>query len=151
GQPDAAAADDVHDVAAWGRYMRRVLDMVEATTDRAGGPVYLACEVIVPPGGRRIALADWLIPRQLCAGLVAYDPGAVLIRANNHGKRRPLNVHYPPEFWPRGSTSGGRPASWGPNEARRGERDHERAAWDVAGAALRVLARRGALGAAGAS
>ncbi|MEU8347862.1 hypothetical protein AB0C74_39710, partial [Spirillospora sp. NPDC048832] len=31
GQPDAAAADDVHDVAAWGRYMRRVLDMVEAT------------------------------------------------------------------------------------------------------------------------
>lgn len=148
GHPDPAAADDVDDVAAWARYMRRVLDVVESTIDRyrqgGGGPVHLACEVMVPPAGRRIALADWLIPRQLMAGLISYDPGTILIRANAHGKARPVAEHYPPELWPAKGRLGGRPASWGPNEARRGERDHERAAWDIAGAGAAVLARRAA-------
>lgn len=147
GRPDASAVDDVDDVAAWARYMRRVLDAVERTVDRAGGPVALACEVTVPPSGRRIALADWLVPRQILAGLLAYDPGTVLIRNAAHGRRRPVESHYPPELWPARGGRGGRPASWGPNEARRGERDHERAAWDIAGAGAAVLARRAASGA----
>lgn len=157
GRPDAAAVDEVDDVAAWGRYMRRVLDQVEATFDRHGGPVHLACEVIVPPLGRRIALADWLVPRQILAGLIAYDPNTVLIRAAGHGKAhydrdtrgklvraRPVSAHYPPALWPAKGRTGGRPAHWGPNEARRGERDHERAAYDIAGAGAVVLARRAA-------
>src|SRR5690606_11315554 len=147
GGPAASAVDDVDDVAAWARYMRRVLDAVERTVDRAGGPVALACEVTVPPSGRRIALADWLVPRQILAGLLAYDPGTVLIRTAAHGRRRPVESHYPPELWPARGGRGGRPASWGPNEARRGERDHERAAWDIAGAGAAVLARRAASGA----
>lgn len=146
GHPDPAGADDVHDVAAWGRYMRRLLDVIERTVERhqgaGGGPVHLAVEVIVPPAGRRIALADWLVPRQIVAGLVAFDPNTLLIRTDAHGRRRPVEEHYPAAFWPARGGRGGRPADWGPNEARRGERDHERAAWDIAGAGLRVLARR---------
>ncbi|MEQ4725008.1 hypothetical protein [Nonomuraea sp. B19D2] len=155
GRPSAAAADNVHDLAAWARYMARLIDVVEATLqqhrDAGGGPVRLACEVVLPPGGR-IALADWLIPRQIVAGLLAYDPNLLLIRPDGHGKRhydrdgsgrlvraRPVNANYPPAFWPAKGERGGRPASWGPCEARRGERDHERAAYDIAGAALAQL------------
>lgn len=159
GRPAAAAADNPHDLAAWARYMARVIDQVEATVDAhrtaGGGPVRLACEVVVPPGGGRIALADWLIPRQILAGLMTYDPGLLLVRPDAHGKRhydrdgagrlvraRPVSAAYPPAFWPAKGSVGGRPASWGPSEARRGERDHERAAYDIAGAALAQLARQ---------
>lgn len=145
GSPDPTATDDAHDVAGFARYQARILDAVETTVERhraVTGPVWLACEVIVPPGGRRIAIADWLIPRQLLAGLLAYDPGMILIRANQHGKRD--IAEYPPELRPRRGGQGGRPTTWGVNEARRGERDHERAAFDVAGAAAVVLARRAA-------
>ena len=141
GRPDAAA-DDVHDLAAFGRYMARVIDAIEDTMARApaGGRVALACEAVVPPGGRRIALGDWLIPRQIVAALVAYDPRTVLVQPDAHGQARPVAEHYPPALWPAKGRLGGRPASWGPCEARRGERDHERAAYDIAGAAAAVLA-----------
>jgi hypothetical protein len=142
GRPDSAAVDNVHDVAAWARYMARIIDAIEDTVTRApGGRVALACEVVVPPAGRRIALGDWLIPRQVLAAVLGYDPRTVLIRPDGHGKRRPLTEHYPAALWPAKGNRGGRPASWGPSEARRGERDHERAAYDVAGAAAEVLAR----------
>jgi hypothetical protein len=147
--------DNVHDMVAWARYMVRLVDVIEATIEQhrvsGGRRVHLACEMVIPPGGR-IALADWLIPRQIVAGLLAYDPGVMLIRPDAHGKAhydrggngrlvraRPVSAHYPPELWPTKGHVGGRPASWGPNEARRGERDHERAAYDVAGAAARLL------------
>ncbi|MFE3454977.1 hypothetical protein ACFXJ8_39245 [Nonomuraea sp. NPDC059194] len=161
GRPSAAAVDNVHDLAAWARYMGRLIDVVEATVQAhqvAGGrPVRLACEVVVPPGGR-IALADWLIPRQIVAGLLAFDPTVMLIAPGGHGKRhydrdgagrlvraRPVTADYPPEFWPAKGQSGGRPAGWGPCEARRGERDHERAAYDIAGAALAQLGTAAAM------
>ena len=147
GRPDASAVDEVDDVAAFARYMRRVLDHIEAALDRHEGRVYLACEVIVPPLGRRIPMADWLIPRQILAGLLAFDPGTLLIRAAGHGKARPVTEHYPAALWPAKGRRGGRPAHWGPCEARRGERDHERAAYDIAGAGARLLARRAAQGA----
>lgn len=146
GRPSPAAVDDVHDLTAWARYMARLVDMIETTIERhqaaGGGRVHLACEVVVPPGGR-ISLADWLIPRQVVAGVLAYDPRTVLIRPGAHGKRRPVQDHYPPALWPAKGRTGGRPDIWGPCEARRGERDHERAAYDVAGAAAVLLARRG--------
>ena len=148
GHPHPAAVDNVHDLPAWARYMARIVDQVESTVERhrtgGGGRVHLAVEVVVPPGGSRIALADWLIPRQTLAGLLAYDPHAVLVRPDAHGKARPMNSHYPPELRPAKGRTGGRPASWGPNEARRGERDHERAAYDVAGAAAQLLHARSA-------
>jgi hypothetical protein len=143
GRPDAAAVDNAHDLAAWARYMARLLDAVEDTMARApdGGRVALAVEVIVPPAGRRIALADWLVPRQIVAGLLGYDPRAVLVRPDAHGKARPVAEHYPPALWPAKGRTGGRPPSWGPCEARRGERDHERAAYDIAGVGAAVLAQ----------
>ncbi|XVQ16365.1 hypothetical protein ACQP1W_52470 (plasmid) [Spirillospora sp. CA-255316] len=142
GRPDSAAVDNAHDLVAWARYMARIVDMIEDTMARApaGGRVALACEVVIPPGGRRIALADWLVPRQIVAAVLGYDPRTVLIRPDRHGQARPVAEHYPPALWPAKGALGGRPASWGPNEARRGERDHERAAYDIAGAAAEVLA-----------
>lgn len=143
GRPDAAAVDNVHDLAAWGRYMARIIEAVESTLERhraAGGDrVAVAVEVTVPAGGRRIALADWLIPRQIVAGLMAWDPGVVLVAPDAHGRARPIQAHYPPALWPAKGSAGGRPADWGPLESRRGERDHERAAYDIAGAAAAVL------------
>jgi hypothetical protein len=147
GRPAPAAADNVHDLTAWARYMARVVDAIERTIDQhqaaGGGRVFLACEVVIPPGGR-IALADWLIPRQIVAGLLAFDPSLIQIRPDGHGKARPVAEHYPPELWPAKGNRGGRPDTWGPCEARRGERDHERAAYDIAGAAAAVLLARGA-------
>lgn len=160
GRPAPAAADDVHDLTAWARYMARLLTAIETTMDQhkaaGGGRVALACEVTVPPGGK-IALADWLVPRQILAGLLAFDASLIQIRPDAHGKAhydrdargklnraRPVSANYPPEFWPAKGRTGGRPASWGPCEARRGERDHERAAYDIAGAAAAVLLARGA-------
>jgi hypothetical protein len=157
GVPSPSAVDNVHDLRAWARYMARVVDTIEATAEQyraAGGDrVFLACEVVTPPGGR-IALADWLIPRQVVAGLLAYDPSVLLIRPADHGKAhydrgadgrlvraRPVSANYPPELWPTKGKAGGRPSTWGPIESRRGERDHERAAYDVAGAGAELLAR----------
>jgi len=159
GDPSPAAVDNVHDLAAWARYMARLIDVIEATVERhrvaGGGRLHLACEVVIPPGpSTRLRLADWLIPRQIVAGLLAFDPAVILVGPDDHGKAhydrdsshrlvraRPVSEHYPPELWPAKGPVGGRPASWGPNEARRGERDHERAAYDVAGAAAELLAR----------
>ncbi|WP_242911525.1 hypothetical protein [Actinomadura terrae] len=146
GRPSSAALDNVHDLAAWTRYMARVMDQIEASMARApgGGRVTLAIEVVVPPLGRKIALADWLIPRQVMAAVLAYDPRTVLVPTGGHGRARPLREHYPPPLWPAKGSTGGRPADWGPNEARRSERDHERAAYDVAGVGAQLLAREGA-------
>lgn len=143
GTPSPAAVDNLHDLTAWARYMARIIDAIETSMEHApGGRMALACEVVVPPGGR-IALADWLIPRQVLTGVLAYDPRTVQVRPARHGQRRPVAEHYPPPLWPaRNGGRGGRPPHWGPSEARRGERDHERAAFDVAGEAAELLARR---------
>ncbi|MDL4777860.1 hypothetical protein [Actinomadura xylanilytica] len=147
GDPAPAALDNIHDLTAWARYMARVTDQIEATMALApgGGRVFLACEVVVPPGGRRIALADWLLPRQVLAAVLGYDPRTVLVRPDGHGRARPIVEHYPPALWPAKGAVGGRPDSWGPSEARQGERDHERAAYDVAGAAAAELLARKAV------
>lgn len=159
GRPAPTASDNVHDLAGWARYMERVLTMVEATLERhqaAGGErPHVAVEVAVPRGGR-IALADWLVPRQIVAGLLAWDPDVLLVAPARHGRAHyaedergrlvrtgTVAQHYPPALWPAKGHTGGRPASWGPLEARRGERDHERAAFDIAGAGAVMLAEAG--------
>jgi hypothetical protein len=159
GRPDPSAVDDVYGpgaLPAFGLYAARILDAIEDTVGRAagGGRVMLACETADPRPGGRIPLADWLVPRQLCAAIVAYDTRTVMIRPGGHGlahkadgRDERLQDHYPPALWPARGRTGGRPASWGPNEARRGERDHERAAYDIAGAAALKLATDAGTGA----
>ncbi|MGH3737267.1 MAG: hypothetical protein ACRDT6_16870 [Micromonosporaceae bacterium] len=133
GTPAAIANAD--DVEALSRYADRIADMIERTIEYAGAAghqrVRVAIEAARVPigyaGGRRtrIALVDWLTPR--CVGLAlrgAY-PDARWVLPDRHG-RRPREA-YPVEL------RGARPPHWPPCEARKGERDHERAAYDVAG------------------
>ncbi|MDL4817211.1 hypothetical protein [Actinomadura opuntiae] len=136
GQPSPSTADNVHDLAAFGRYMARVVQAIEESRRRApGGAMTVACRVVMPPFGSQIPLADRLIPRQIAAGVLGRELSAMLVRADHHGNRRPIKEHYPPELRPTKGPTGGRPGTWGPCEARRGERDHERAAHDIAGGA----------------
>jgi hypothetical protein len=72
-------------------------------------------------------LVDWLVPREVTVAVAAAYPGALLVEPEDYGRRDRLQ--YPTELRRR------RPLHWGPCEAPRGERDHERAAFDIAGAA----------------
>jgi hypothetical protein len=133
------ALDDPDDVAAVGRYLARIGEMIDATLDRAAEVhgltrCRLAVETILVPvgytrGGRRsaISIVDWLVPREVVVGLVAMYPDARLVRPDGHGRAAPDS--YPVELRRR------RPPGWPPNETPRGERDHERAAYDIAGVA----------------
>lgn len=143
GRRDPAALDDPDDLEALARYVARVLERVDRTyemAEREVGPCRVAVEAIhVPVSHRhgkrsRISLVDWLTPRSVVvAVLTAYD--AVLIPPAGHG-RGPLES-YPAVLRRK------RPEGW-INEAPRGERDHERAAWDVAGAGALASMAKGA-------
>lgn len=134
---DVDALSDPDDVAAVARYVRRVVERIEATMAVMEREQYprrrLAVETIrVPVGWRHgkrtaIQLTDWLIPRQVGVAIVGRYPTTRLVPADGHG-RRPLD-DYPVELRRR------RQPGWMPNEATRGERDHERAAYDIAGVA----------------
>lgn len=141
GSPDEAKAlDDPDDVAAVGRFIQRILTRVDETAalveQRGYERFRLAVETVrVPIGwrnGRRtsISLVDWLVPRQIVAGLLAADPATRLVLPDRHG-RAELDS-YPVELRRR------RPPGWGPNDSAKGERDHERAAYDIAGVAARL-------------
>jgi hypothetical protein len=139
GDRDRTALDDADDVAAVSRYLARIVEMIDSTLDRAekvhGLTVLrLAVETIAVPigyakGGRRssIAVVDWLVPRQVVIGVLAVYPDARIVLPDAHG-RAALDT-YPVQLRRR------RPPDWGPNETVRGERDHERAAYDIAGVA----------------
>lgn len=147
GRRDPAALEDPDDLEAVARYLSRVLGAIEVTVDRAvreSGECLVAVEGIAVPvshrHGRRsrISLVDWMTPRAVALTvLTVWD--AVLVPPGGHG-RAPLD-DYPAALRRR------RPEDWGPCEAPRGERDHERAAWDVAGAAARLGAGHVARGA----
>ncbi|WP_157429802.1 hypothetical protein [Actinomadura oligospora] len=142
GRLSPAAVDNVVDMAAFGRYLIRVMGEIQTSARHApGGRIKLACKVITPPVGR-ITLAAWLIPRQVVAGVLGFAPDTMLIRPDGHGKRRPVTEHYPTALWPACGPRRNRPATWGPCEAPRGERDHERAAYDIAGVAAGLLEPR---------
>ncbi|MGH3574118.1 MAG: hypothetical protein ACRDUW_20235 [Pseudonocardiaceae bacterium] len=139
GELDVAALDNPDDWAAFGRYAGRVLDALGQLVTEAEqhhGAVRVAIEAMnVPVGWRsvghgrynRLPLADWLTPTRTVAAVIGAYPDARLVLPDKLG-RRPADA-YPHEL------RGPRPADWGPGEARRGERDHERAAYDVAGLA----------------
>jgi len=136
GQPDAKALDEVDDLDALGRYVDRLVDRLNSTVDEAfrlADAVRVGVESIrVPSGWRhgrpsRVQLSDWLIPRSVVVGVRTAFPDVRLVLPGGNGRPRD---DYPAELRRR------RPPGWGPNEAPRGERDHERSAYDVAGRAL---------------
>jgi hypothetical protein len=123
--------------ALYVRRLREALDELVDYTVRRFGEVRIAIEVPGVPVGyqpgsagkfQRLPMRDWVIPRQVAAAVVGAYPEAKVVRPDGYGQR-PAS-QYPPEL------RGHRPPSWGINEARQGERDHERAAFDVAGAGM---------------
>ncbi len=139
GELDAAALSNPDDWAAFGRYAGRVLDalgQLVTEAEKQHGAVRVAIEALnVPVGWRsvghgrynRLPLVDWLTPCRMVAAVLGAYPDARLVLPDQLGRR-------PAEDYPR-ELRGPRPADWGPGEARRGERDHERAAYDIAGLA----------------
>lgn len=134
------ALNDVDNWDAFALYVRRLVgaldQLVTYAIDRYGR-VRVAVEVPIVPLGyqpgsarkfQRLPVRDWLGPRQVAAAVLGAYPESRVVRPDRFG-RRPL-ADYPREL------RGHRPAVWGPNEARGGERDHERAAFDIAGAAV---------------
>lgn len=137
-----AALAEVDNWDAFAAYVARLVDALDDLVEyavRRFGEVRVAVEVpSVPigwqPGGhkrfQRLPMRDWVIPRQVAAAVLGQYPTAKVIRPDGFGAR-PAS-EYPHEL------RGRRPPGWGPNETPRRERDHERAAFDVAGVAARV-------------
>jgi hypothetical protein len=139
------ALNEVDNWDAFARYTARLIAGLDELVDYARtrwGEIRVGIEVPGVPIGwqpgshpqkfQRLPMRDWLIPRQVAAVVLGAYPGARLIRPDGMGRRPALE--YPADL------RGSRPPDWGPCEARKGERDHERAAYDVAGRAM-VLPR----------
>jgi hypothetical protein len=138
------ALNQVDNWDAFARYAARLiagLDELAAYANGRWGEVRVGIEIPGVPIGwqpgsapkfQRLPMRDWLIPRQVAAAVIGAYPAARLIRPDGLG-RRPAG-QYPKDL------RGVRPPDWGPCEAPKGERDHERAAYDVAGRAM-VLPR----------
>lgn len=130
GELEPGAMDDVNDWTAYTRYITRVLDAAYRSV-RGMRERYGSCPVAVRrcivPGARVIGsgpFRDWVIPQRITGSLLAAFPDAVLTEPPD----RPTALRsYPAEL------IGTRPGGWGPGEARRGDRSHERVAYDVAG------------------
>lgn len=135
---DALNEPDAWD--AFALYVRRLMDALDELVEyaiRQHGEARVAVEVPGVPIGwqpgsprkfQRLPLRDWVVPRQVAAAVLGAYPNAKPVRPDHHG-RRPASA-YPREL------RGTRPLSWGPCEARGQERDHERAAYDVAGVGM---------------
>jgi hypothetical protein len=131
------ALNEVDNWDAFRRYVGRLIDALDVLVDYANdryGEVRIAVEVPHVPIGwqpgsakkfQRLPMRDWIIPRQVASAVLGQFPEAQVVRPDGHG-RRPSS-EYPKEL------RGTRPPEWGPNETPRRERDHERAAYDVAG------------------
>lgn len=137
GRPRPNALDKIDDVTAFARYMRRILGQITYTLDLADARGYtrkrLAVEGIrVPVSWRtKVPLEDWLIPQTIARVVLVEHPLARVVWPDRHGKK-PLHA-YPAALRYR------RPPNWGPCDNPRGERDHERSAYDIAGIALGML------------
>jgi hypothetical protein len=84
-----------------------------------------------------VPIRDWLITYSVAWSVVGRYDGVAIIPAGGHGTARVvrggsvrLQGAYPPGLVRT------RPRFWGPCEHSRTSRDHERAAFDIAGAAL---------------
>jgi hypothetical protein len=137
---DRAALNEVDNWDAFRRYVDRLVDAMDSLVNYAEGKygrVRVAVEVPKVPIGyqqvngarkfQKLPLADWIIPRQVAAAIIGQYPDAKLVRPDGLGRR--LADTYPKEL------RGTRPEGWGPNETPKRERDHERAAYDIAGVA----------------
>lgn len=126
----------------WDAFSRYVLRLVDALDDlvqyaeQTYGEVRVAVEVPHVPIGfqegaprrfQRMRLCDWIIPRQVASAVLGQYPEAKAIVPDKYGGR-------PAEEYPK-ELRGTRPQHWGPNEAPRGDRNHERSAYDIAGVA----------------
>jgi hypothetical protein len=129
--------DNWEHFALYAHRLRRALDELVDWAVGRFGEVRVAVEVPGVPIGyqagsgskfQRLPLRDWIVPRQVAAAVLGGFPEAKVVRPDGYGRRR--LGEYPIEL------RGRRPPSWGINEARQGERDHERAAFDVAGAGM---------------
>lgn len=134
GNPRADALDDPDDLAALGRYVSRIAEALDSLADQAErefGGFRIGVETIRLPVGYRhgkasnVSVSNWLTPRSVAVAVIALYPAARLVLPGQNGSRD----DYPAELRRR------RPPGWGVNEAPRGERDHERSAYDVAGRA----------------
>ncbi|MFI6100825.1 hypothetical protein ACIA8G_35195 [Lentzea sp. NPDC051213] len=136
------ALNDPDNWEAFARYTARLVDglveLVEFAIARFG-EVRVAVEVPRVPIGyqpgsskrfQRLPMQDWMIPRQVAAAVIGQFPEARVVFPDGFGSR-PAS-EYPQEL------RGRRSPEWGPNETPRRERDHERAAYDVAGVAARM-------------
>lgn len=135
------ALNEVDDWQALRRYIARLMDGLETLVEYAidkYGEVRVGVEVpLVPVGWRpgsvqkfqRMPMRDWIVPREVASAVLGGYPEAKVIVPDGYGAR-PAAM-YPKEL------RGTRPPDWGPNEVPNHERDHERAAYDIAGAAAR--------------
>lgn len=134
-QPTAlSTVDDMESIT---RYADRVIAQIDDTIAHAESlghkRIRIGVESVRRPtlyrSGQRVTipLSDWVIPYALVMAIHGAYPDARLVPPARNGGRDRLS--YPPELQRH------RPPYWPANEARRGERDHERAAYDVAGAA----------------
>jgi hypothetical protein len=149
GMRDPRALDDL-DATALARYIARLGVHLDGLYDQAEryGPPLVAVEIPGPPRGTaRVPVRDWLITYSVAWSVVGRFDGVRLVRPDRHGVRHlagepdrsRLRRTYPPNLVHR------RPRIWGPCEAPNRRRDHERAAFDIAGAALERLRADGPL------
>ncbi|MCI0689098.1 MAG: hypothetical protein L0Y54_17985, partial [Sporichthyaceae bacterium] len=112
------------------------------------GPPLVAVEVPGPPRGTgRLPVRDWIITYSVAWSVIGRFDGVRLVRPGRHGGRHlvagadrlGLARTYPSALVHR------RPRMWGPCEAPQRRRDHERAAYDIAGAALAQMTADGPL------
>jgi hypothetical protein len=138
-------AHDGMSAGAMSRYVARIggyLDQLYDLAEDVYGQPRIAIEMPTPPKGfRHIPLRAWLVTNNVAWAIVGRYDGVVLVPPADHGTRHQkarggdgdMAAHYPKALCRK------RPSGWLPNEAPRVARDHERAAFDVAGVALAAL------------
>jgi hypothetical protein len=139
--PDRNAVLDDHE--ALRAYTDRITEQGLALWDRhyAGKPVRVVVEAAYRPstgkGRGRIPLRDWIVPKLVVAAITTCFPGAVILPPQGAGGRHKVSnggTGRLADYYP-AALIGRRPATWGPNEEPRGSRDHEQAAYTLAGLA----------------
>lgn len=141
GQLMPSALNKIDNWVGFGSYARRIVAALDELVEyaiREYGEVRVAVEVPHVPTGygelakrpNKMPVQDWVMPRQVACVVLGAYPAAKTVTPDGFG-RRPT-AEYPKEL------RGRKPPHWGPNEARQGERDHQRAAYDVAGVAARL-------------
>lgn len=133
-------------------YRDRVTDCGLALWDRHYGPgvdVRVVVEATNRPkrGGRyaRVPVRDWVIPQLVVAAVTTCFTGCVILAPQGAGGRHKASdggTGNPRDYYPP-SLIGPRPRGWETSEEPRGSRDHEQAAYTLAGLAELTLREGG--------